>query len=62
MGLSKTGMKVLWNAKCSKLPVESDWTCKTSQNVQKLIFIGKLDDFSRKNMNSSKSLKIAKLS
>ena len=34
MGLSKTGMNVLWNAKCSKLPVESDWTCKTSQNVQ----------------------------
>ena len=38
MGLSKTGMKVLWNAKCSKLPVGSDWTCKTSQNVQVLGF------------------------
>ena len=31
-------MNVIWNAKCSKLPVENDWTCKTSQNVQVLGF------------------------
>ena len=32
-------MKVLQTAKCSKLPVESDWICKTSQNVQFLGFL-----------------------
>ena len=39
MGLSKTDMNVLYTAKCSKLPVESDWISKTSQNVQILGFL-----------------------
>ena len=38
MGLSKTDMNVLYTAKCCKLPVESDWNCKSSQNVQNFGF------------------------
>ena len=39
MGWSKTDMNVLSTAKCCKLPVESDWICTTSQNVQILGFL-----------------------
>ena len=39
MGWSKSDMNVLKTAKCSKLPVDSDWICKVSQNVQILGFL-----------------------
>ena len=62
MGFSKKNIEFFKIAEGSKFAVKFDWNGKISQNVQKMGFLERIDEFfEKKNLIFSKSLKVANL-